>query len=364
MAEDQDESQKTEEPTQKRLEEAHKKGEVAKSQEIKHWFMIFGGAMVVVIFGTSSAVQLSRLLRPFIESTDQLAMDPGQLASTMTVLIGRVLAILAAPLGLLVLTAIGGNMVQHMPILAGDRIKPKFNRISPLGGFKRLFSAQNTVEFLKSLIKITIVGTVVFMIVWPERDRLGQIMTIGPDDLLQVVRTLAVRMFMGVVAILGFIAGGDFLFQRLQFIKKQRMTKQEIKDEHKQTEGDPMIRSRIRQLRLERARRRMMAAVPEADVVIVNPTHYAIALKYEAKAMRAPVVVAKGIDNIALRIRAVAEENEIPLYENPPLAQALYKTVDLDQEIPPEHYKAVAKVISYVMGLKRPKAPGRAPRPN
>jgi flagellar biosynthesis protein FlhB len=364
MAEEQDESQKTEEPTQKRLEEAQKKGEVAKSQEIKHWFMIFGGAMVVVIFGTSSAVQLSGLLLPFIESPDQLNMDAGQLAATMTSLIGRVLAILAAPLGLLVLTAIGGNMVQHMPILAGDRIKPKFNRISPLGGFKRLFSAQNTVEFLKSLVKIVIVGSVVFMIVWPERERLGQIMTIGPGDLLQVVRTLSIRMFMGVVAILGFIAAGDFLFQRLQFIKKQRMTKQEVKDEHKQTEGDPMIRSRIRQLRMDRARKRMMAAVPEADVVIVNPTHFAVALKYEAKKMRAPVVVAKGVDNIAFKIREVAEENEIPLYENPPLAQALYKTVDIDQEIPPEHYKAVAKVITYVMGLKRPKAPPRAAQPN
>ncbi len=364
MAEEQDESQKTEEPTQKRLEEAFKKGEVAKSQEIKHWFMIFGGAMVVTIFGTSSAVQLSGLLRPFIENSGEMVADGGQLGETLTALLERVLVILAAPLGLLVLAAIAGNMIQHMPILAGDRIKPKFNRISPFAGFKRLFSTQNTVEFLKSLVKITIVGAVVFMIVWPERERLGDMVMYGPGDVLKTVRTLSEHMFIGVVAILGFIAGGDFLFQRFQFLKRQRMSKQEIKDEHKQTEGDPMIRSRIRQLRVERSRRRMMAAVPEASVVIVNPTHFAVALKYDVKTMRAPVVVAKGVDNIALKIREVAGEHEIPLYENPPLAQALYKTVDLDQEIPPEHYKAVAQVISYVMGLKRPKAPVRRNRPN
>jgi flagellar biosynthetic protein FlhB len=364
MADDQDQSQKTEDATPKRLEEARKKGEVVKSQEVKHWFMILGGALVVAIFGTSSSVQFARLFRPFLESAGTLSSDPSQMAATIEPLLTRVLAILAVPLALLVVMAIGGNVIQHLPVLAGDRIKPKFNRISPMSGFKRLFSAQNFVEFFKSLAKITIVGSIVVMLIWPEQDRLGQMMTIGPEGVLQVIRTLSVRMFIGVVAVLGLIAAADFLFQRLEFLKRQRMTKQEIKDEHKQTEGDPMIKARIRQIRVERARRRMMAAVPEADVVIVNPTHYAVALKYEAKKMRAPVVLAKGIDNIALKIREVAEENEIPLYENPPLAQALYKTVDLDQPIPPEHYKAVAKVVSYVMGLKKPRVPVRRNRPH
>ena len=359
MAEDQDQSQKTEEPTAKRLEEAREKGEVAKSQEVKHWFMILGGALVVTIFASSSSTELARLFRPFLESSDQFSKDPAQIAAVIQPLLERVLAILAVPLSLLVLMAIGGNMIQHLPVLASDRIKPKFNRISPLSGFKRLFSAQNFVEFTKSMVKIIIVGSIVVMLVWPEHDRLGQLMTFAPEEVLKLIRSLSVRMFMGVVAILGFIAGADFLFQRMEFLKRNRMTKQEVKDEHKQTEGDPMIKARIRQIRVDRARRRMMAAVPESDVVIVNPTHYAVALKYEAKKMRAPVVLAKGVDNIALKIREVAEENEIPLYENPPLAQALYKTVDLDQEIPPEHYKAVAKVISYVLGLKRPKAPAR-----
>lgn len=360
MAGDQDESQKTEEPTPKRLEEAHKKGEVAKSQEIKHWFMILGGTLVIMIFGSSTAIKLVGVLQPFLESSDQLLDGTGQLSVALTQLMGRVLAIMAIPLVLLVFMALAGNMIQHMPVAAGDRIKPKFNRISPLGGFKRLFSAQNTFEFLKSLLKIVIVGSVVLMLVWPERDRLGQMMTMQPADILVLIRTLSIRMCIGVVSILGFIAGADFLFQRLQFMKKQRMSKQEIKDEHKQTEGDPMIKSRIRQIRIERSRRRMMATVPEADVVVVNPTHYAVALKYEAKQMRAPVVLAKGLDNIALKIREIAQEHEIPLYENPPLAQSLYKTVDLDEEIPPEHYKAVAKVISYVMGLKRPVSPAKA----
>ena len=363
MAEDQDKSQKTEEPTAKRLEEARKKGEVVKSQEVKHWFMILGGTLVVTIFATSSAVQLARTFRPFLESPDAIVADPGQITVLIGDLLTRVLAILAVPLVVLFLMALAGNLVQHMPVLAGDRIQPKLNRISPMTGLKRQFSAQNMVDFLKSIAKLIIVGSVVLMLVWPDRDRLGQMMTVGPEAVLQVIRTMSTRMLIGVVAILGFIAAGDYLFQRFEFLKRQRMTKQEVKDEYKQTEGDPMIRARIRQIRVERARRRMMAAVPEADVVVVNPTHYAVALKYEAKTMRAPLVLAKGLDLIALKIREIAEENEIPLYENPPLAQALYKSVEIDEEIPPEHYKAVAKVISYVMNLKKPKAPVRANRP-
>ena len=288
MADEQDQSQKTEDPTPKRLEEAHKKGEVAKSQEIKHWFMIFGGALVVTIFATNSSVQLAGVFTPFLESPAQIIADPGQITVLIRELLEKVLAVLAVPLLILVLVALAGNMIQHMPVLAGDRIVPKFNRISPMSGLKRLFSAQNTVEFLKSLAKLVIVTAVVLMLIWPEHDRLGQMMTIDPAEILVTIRTLATRMFMGVIAILGFIAAADFLFQRYQFMKRQRMTKQEVKDEHKQTEGDPMIRARIRQIRVERARRRMMAAVPEADVVVVNPTHYAVALKYEAGKMRAP----------------------------------------------------------------------------
>ena len=163
---------------------------------------------------------------------------------------------------------------------------------------------------------------------------------------------MAIVLIFATVAVMTAIAALDYLYQRHAFIKQMKMTKQEVKDEHKQSEGDPIIKSRIRRLRLERARQRMMAAVPRADVVITNPTHYAVALEYKMEEMPSPKLIAKGIDELAQRIREVAEENDIPVVENPPLARALYSAVDLDEEIPPEHYKAVAEVIGYVMRLK------------
>jgi len=175
---------------------------------------------------------------------------------------------------------------------------------------------------------------------------------------------LALRILMGVVVIMAFIAGLDFMFQRFQHLKNQRMSKKDIRDELKQSEGDPLVRARIRQIRTDRARRRMMAAVPTADVVITNPTHYSVALKYDEITMNAPVVVAKGVDAVAQRIREVAEENQIPLVENPPVARALYASADLDDEIDAEHYQAVAEIIGYVLSLKRPRGgPVRASRP-
>ncbi|HAD24436.1 MAG TPA: flagellar biosynthesis protein FlhB, partial [Alphaproteobacteria bacterium] len=183
--------------------------------------------------------------------------------------------------------------------------------------------------------------------------RLDTLMTYAPADMLDYVKVAALKMFGGAIAIMGLIAAADFLYQRSEFLKKQRMSRQEIKDEHKQTDGDPQVKARIQRIRMERARGRMMAAVPEATLVIANPTHFAVALKYEHQEMNAPVCVAKGVDEVALRIRSVAEENGVPVVENPPLARALHASVELEQEITPEHYQAVAEVIGYVMGLRK-----------
>ena len=188
-------------------------------------------------------------------------------------------------------------------------------------------------------------------VVWPERERLALMMTWDVSLLLPFVREMALKMFAGVIAVMTILAALDYLFERMQWMKKQRMTVQEIKDEHKQAEGDPKIKGRLRQLRIERSRRRMMQEVPKASVVIMNPTHYAVALRYE-KGMGAPICVAKGVDGLALRIRALAEESDVPVVVNPPLARALHASVELDQEVPPEHYKAVAEVIGYVMRLR------------
>jgi len=236
--------------------------------------------------------------------------------------------------------------------LSNEPLMPKLERISPLAGIKRMFSLRSVVELLKGLAKITIVGFVAFLAVYPELAHTKQLLDSSAEAMLLFLALLAMRITVGAAIAMFFIALLDLLYQRYQFIKSLRMSKQEVKEEYKQAEGDPMIKQRLRRLRQERARRRMMAAVPKSDVVITNPTHFAVALQYDSKKMKAPVVTAKGQDLVALRIRDIANENSIPVVENPPLARALFNSTDLDQEIPLVHYEAVAKVISYVYQLK------------
>lgn len=355
MAGGQDDSDKTEEPTQKKLDEAHEKGEVAKSGEVRHFFVLMAVTLAITISGSRVMTGFREMFRGVLEKSYTYRADGGQLFSLSRDLIKDSASLLLMPALILMAGAVAGSMIQHKPVLSLDRIKPKLDKISPMAGFKRMFSAQNAVEFVKTLLKFVVVGAVVFILVWPERDRLADIVSYKMDDVAELMITLTRRMLMGVVAIVAIIAVVDYVFQFLNFRSKMRMSKQEIKDEYKQTEGDPYIKGRLRQIRMERSRRRMMAAVPKADVIVTNPTHYAIALQYEPTEMAAPVVLAKGVDAVAARIRDLAAEHKIPLVENPPLARALYATVEIDQEVPPEHYRAVAEVISFIMKLKKDK---------
>ena len=266
--------------------------------------------------------------------------------------VGGIGSILALPALLLIAAALAASLVQHGFLFAPERLKPDLKKISPIAGMKRLFSLRSVAEFLKGLLKIAIVGTVAVLLMLPVISELPSVPDKSVADNLGMIHALAVRMLAGVVAVLALIAGLDFMYQRFEHSKKLRMTKQEVKDEYKQTEGDPHVKARLRAIRIERARQRMMQAVPEADVVITNPTHYAVAIKYDVEEMPAPKVVAKGVDQLAERIRAVAEEHGVPIVENPPLARTLHAAVDLDEEIPAEHYRAVAEVIAYVMRLK------------
>jgi flagellar biosynthetic protein FlhB len=229
---------------------------------------------------------------------------------------------------------------------------PDLNKINPMTGFGRMFSLQSVVELLKSIAKLTVVGVICYIALKPHVIELESLPSMDLMAVLAFLHRILIRLVMAIVLAIVVIAAADWFYQRFSYMKKLRMTKQEIKDENKQTEGDPMVKSRLRALRIQRARNRMMAAIPKADVVVTNPTHYACALKYDADTMNAPTLVAKGQNLIALRIREIAQENDVPVVENPPLARALYASVDLDREIPPEHYKAVAEVISYVMRLK------------
>jgi flagellar biosynthetic protein FlhB len=261
-------------------------------------------------------------------------------------------AALGIPLLMLMLVAIAGNILQHRLVWSGESLKPKLSKISPMEGAKRIFGKQAVANFAKGLFKLIALGSVMTAILWPERHRLESMLRFDPAAVLGAVVGMAVHLMGAVVAMLAVVAIADYFFQYRQWYERQKMSLRDMKEEFKQSEGDPHIKGRIRQLRHARMKKRMMAAVPKASVVITNPTHFSVALSYE-RGMSAPVCVAKGADLIALKIREIAGEHNIPIVENVPLARALYATVEIDEEIPVEHYHAVAEIIGYVMGLKR-----------
>ncbi len=352
MAEDNDTSDKTEDPTQKRLDDAHERGEVVKSQEVNTWFIIAGGTLVLSSFGASIGEGLQTPLRGLIANSWMIPMDGASLIA-LTGRLGLMLfAALGVPFLLLMLAAAGGNMVQHRPVWSAEGLKPKFSKVSPLAGAKRVFGKQAAANFLKGLFKIVVLGAAMVAILWPQWHRLEAMVRFDVETLLGTTLSLALQLLGAAVALLAAIALADYIFQYRQWYQRQKMSMQEMKEEFKQSEGDPHVKGRLRQLRMARMRKRMMAAVPQASVIITNPTHYAVALKYE-RGMAAPVCVAKGTDLIALKIREVAGKHDIPIVENVPLARALHAAVDVDEEIPVEHYHAVAEVIGYVMRLKR-----------
>jgi len=355
MAEHADDSEKTEEPTQKKLDDAARKGDIAKSQEVNAWFVMLGATIVIMMFSEGMFSGLAGYLKGFMAQAHQIPFDGGSLVVLFWESSITVLAALAAPLLVLVLAAIGGNLVQHAPVFSAEQMKPKLSKISPAAGAKRLFSTTSVMNFVKGIAKLAVVATVMFAIIWPERDRLDVVITADPVTFMPMLKELAVKLLLGVVAVLTVIAGADLLYQRHKWHEKQKMSYKELRDEYKQMEGDPTVKAKLRQVRIERGRKRMMANVPQASVVITNPTHYSVALKYDA-GMNAPVCVAKGIDAIALKIREVATEHDIPIVENPPLARALYASVDVDGEIAPEQYSAVAKVIGFVMKMRHRRA--------
>jgi flagellar biosynthesis protein FlhB len=352
MADEPDNTEKTEDPTQKRLDDALKRGDVAKSQEVNTWFIITGATLVLMAFSGSMSTELSTTMRGLIANAHNISMDGPALPRLFQKIGVEMIAAVAIPFLLLMLAALGGNLIQHKLIWSLESLAPKLSKISPAAGFKRMFSTQALANFAKGLVKLVLIGAVLTALMWPERDR---IMALERADLVAVLplaKSLTLKLMGAVVAIMAVVALGDYLFQYRQWYEKQKMSLRELKEEFRQSEGDPVIRGKMKQLRQNRMRRRMMANVPKAAVIITNPTHYSVALQYE-RGMEAPVCVAKGVDAVALKIREVAGEHSIPIVENPPLARALHATVEVDEAIPIEHYKAVAEVIGYVMRLRR-----------
>jgi len=256
------------------------------------------------------------------------------------------------PFLMFALAAIAGNMIQHRMVWSAESMTPKFSKISPGAGFKRIFGKQGAANFLKGLFKVIALAVVMTAVLWPERYRLESMVRFDVSSIMVVTVSLTLKLMGAVVAMLAIVAIADFFFQYRTWFERQKMSLQDMKMEYKQSEGDPHIKGKLRQLRQQRMKKRMMAAVPQASVIITNPTHYAVALRYE-RGMPAPICVAKGVDTLALKIREIAGKHDIPIVENVPLARALHASVEVDDEIPVEHYHAVAEIIGYVMGLKR-----------
>lgn len=348
---DENDQEKTEEPSHKRLEDARKKGQIYQSREVNSFLLIFTLALIISWSAPEVMKDSSRVLSVFLTQPDQIPVDAGGLRQVLNDTMLSVTGMISIPLLALVVAAIAASMVQKPLILSAQPITPKWEKISLSKGLKRMFSMRSVVEFLKGIAKIIIVGVVATMAVLPDQRQLLRLPNSEVPEILKLTHEMVDNMLIGILVAMFFIALIDYMYQRFDYIKNLRMTKQEVRDEYKQQEGDPIIKQRIRALRMEKARKRMMANVPTADVVITNPTHYAVALKYESDKMDAPIIVAKGQDKVALKIREVAKEHGVPIVENPPLARALYPS-NLDEEIPLEHYKAVAAVISYVYKMK------------
>jgi flagellar biosynthetic protein FlhB len=350
MAND-DGGEKSEEPSGRKLQEARQRGQVAQSREVNTWFMLMAGTGIVLFMGPSMARSLVSTVLPLL-SFDRFLGRDGIQWNALSGLMEQVALLIAMPLLVALIAAVVGTIAQVGLMFATEKLSIDISRLSPLSGFKRLFSIKSSIEFVKNLAKVAIVAWVGAWVALPRLDQLGHMMYEPIEDLPGELYKLLLRLLLGVVAVLTALALFDYVYQRFSFRQEMRMSKQEVKEENKQAEGDPVIKARLRAIRMNRARKRMMAAVPNASVVITNPTHFAVALQYEMGESSAPKVVAKGADLVAAKIREIAKENDVPIVENPPLARALYANVEIDREIPPEHYKAVAEIISYVFRLK------------
>lgn len=358
---DEDDSSKTEEPSGKKLSEAAARGDVPRSMEIQHVIMIGGATIAVSAMAGSICKSIYELLIIFVQQPHRIPIDKGGFIDLIRELVIKSMLTVAPIFAVMAVLAVASSVIQNPPTIASKKFDDMLSNLNPMAGLKKILAKQNLIDLGKNILKFVLIGGAAVSALAVDFKRIELLAQLEP--MMQLIETerLVMAMMKSAIGALIVLALGDYAYQRYQHHQKLMMTKQEVKEEHKQQEGDPQIKGRIRALRMQRARQRMMAAVPTADVIVTNPTHYAVALKYIGIDLSAPKVVAKGVDLIALRIREMATENEVPIVENPPLARALY-TVDLDQEIPEKYYRAVAEVISYVMRLKR-KLPGAHYRP-
>jgi flagellar biosynthesis protein FlhB len=365
---EEDESQKTHDATPRKLQQAREKGDVAKSQDVASAVILAVAAGLFLIMGTWFSRHMVADFIVFFERPHELAMDGGalwQLLLAVTIKAGIVLGVVMAGLSV---AALAGNLGQTGFLYTTEKLIPKLDKISPMKGFKRLFGADALMQFAKTTFKVGFLCVVTGWILWPRWDQAKALVHMEPAAMGPILFEVLAQLFMALIIVIVVASGIDYILQRQSFLKRNKMSMQEIKDEYRQTEGDPLVKGKLRQIRVERGRKRMMQSVPDATVIITNPTHYAVALRYDPAVDAAPVCVAKGLDQVALKIREIAGAHEVPIVENPPLARALHATVEIDDTIPAEHFEAVAKIIGVIFSVaakrkSRQQSPNATSRP-
>lgn len=351
MAEDQE--SRTENATERKIQKTREKGQVAKSMEVNSVAVILTSLLFFTFFGMSFINGVLDLWREYFSASASYVITEDSLQHLLTMTLEKLFYLLAP---VLFSVAVVGIMVNYWQndgfLLSWEPLSLKFNKLNPLEGFKKIVSVDGFVNLFKSMGKIGVVGVTVYLSLAGQWEMAPNLMELPVEQALLMVADEAYYLFMKVIAVLAVIAGADYAYQRYQYGKNLKMTKQEVIDERKDMEGDPRIKARIRQKQFEMFRSRMMSKVPEAEVIITNPTHLSIAIKYERNKDVAPMVIAKGSGYVALKIREIAKEHKIPIMEDKPLAQTLFKTVDIGEVIPETMYKAVAEILAYIYKLK------------
>ncbi|WP_419873121.1 flagellar biosynthesis protein FlhB [Candidatus Pristimantibacillus sp. PTI5] len=344
--------EKTEQATPKKKDEARKKGQVARSSDLPGSFILMFMFLGFIMLGSYFKEHIMVMFGNLFEDWLLMDLTTGNVMSLFNDVAIELMLILLPIFAITVLIGILGNIVQFGFLLTGDPLKMKFDKINPINGFKQIFSAKTVVEFLKSVLKLLIVAVLVFTTISRDWDRILVLASLPIQQIFTFTAGLTVKLGIEIGAVLTVLALADFFYQTFEHNKSLRMSKQDIKDEYKKSEGDPLIKGKIRERQRKMAMQRMMQEVPKADVIITNPTHFAIALKYDATKMEAPKIIAKGMDHVALRIREIAKENGVVTMENKPLARALYERAEIGDVIPPDLFQAVAEVLAYVYKMK------------
>ena len=352
MAED-NKDQKTEEPTSKRITDTEEKGNFAHSREINSSFILLAALLGFMILGEQSTRHVMGSWTEMFSQSWTLQLTTEELFKVTVNSMKAFLKIAAPFLILVMLAGLMSNLIQIGGLrFSSHPLIPKFSKLSPLKGFGRIFSKNSLMELFKSLFKVGIISVISYFVIKSHWKEIPPLMGFGVGQILSFMGFVALEIIFHVLLVMIFLSLLDFAFQKFTYLENLRMTKQEVKEERKETDGNPQIKQRIRTVQMEMARKRMMAAVPEADVIVTNPTHISVAIKYDTLNFAAPIVVAKGVGPIAMRIREIAKENDIPLVEDKPLARTLNKTVEVGQMIPASLYKAVAEILAYVYKLK------------